>query len=42
LGTRLHAHLAPHKKMKTRDVIEEWLYRKKEDDTAADEFHRYL
>jgi hypothetical protein len=40
---RDYAHLTPHKKMKKkkRDAFEEWLYRKKEGDTAADEFHRY-
>jgi hypothetical protein len=27
--------------MKKRDVFEEWLYRRKEDGTATDEFLRY-
>ena len=35
------ARLAPHKKMKKRDAFEEWLYRRKEEDTAIDEFRRY-
>jgi len=36
---RLHAHnLAPHKEMKKRDAFEDWLYRRKEEDTATDEF----
>ena len=40
------AHLAPYnnkkkKKKKKRDTFEEWLYRKKEEDTVADEFRRY-
>jgi hypothetical protein len=33
--------MAPHKNMKKRDAFEEWLYCKKEEDTAADEFRRY-
>ena len=37
---RDYAHLTPHKKMKKRDVFEEWLYCKKEDGTVADEFRR--
>ena len=31
---------APHKKTKKRDTFEEWLYRKKGEDTS-DEFRRY-
>jgi len=27
--------------MKERDAFEEWLYHKKEEDTAGDEFRRY-
>jgi hypothetical protein len=38
---RDYAHLAPQKKMKKRDAFEEWLYRKKDEDTATDEFRRY-
>jgi hypothetical protein len=38
---RDYTHLAPHKKVKKRDAFEEWLYRKKEKDTATDEFRRY-
>jgi hypothetical protein len=38
---RDYAHLAPHKKAKQRDAFEEWLYRRKEEDTVADEFRRY-
>ncbi len=38
---RDYAHLAPQKKMKKRDAFEEWLYRRKEEDTAGDEFRRY-
>jgi hypothetical protein len=36
---RDYAHLAPRKKK--RDAFEEWLYRKKEEDTPGDEFRRY-
>ena len=40
---RDYAHLAPHKKMKKkRDAFVEWLYRRKEEDTATDEFRRTL
>jgi hypothetical protein len=35
------AHLAPYKKVKKRDAFEEWLYRRKEEDTVTDEFRRY-
>ena len=38
---RDYAHLAPDKRMKKRDAFEEWLYRKKEEDIATDEFRRY-
>jgi hypothetical protein len=38
---RDYAHLAPHKKAKKRDVFEEWLYRRKDKDTATNEFRRY-
>jgi hypothetical protein len=38
---RDYAHLAPQKKMKKRDAFKEWLYRKKDEDTATDEFRRY-
>jgi hypothetical protein len=38
---RDYAHLAPHRKMKKRDAFEEWLYRRKEEDTTTDEFGRY-
>jgi hypothetical protein len=38
---KLRAHnLAPDKKMK-RDAFEKWLYRKKEEDTATDDFRGY-
>jgi hypothetical protein len=33
--------LAPHKKVKKRDAFEEWLYRRKEEDTVTNEFRRY-
>jgi hypothetical protein len=36
-----YAHLALHKKLKKRDAFEEWLYRRKEEFTAMDEFRRY-
>src|SRR2546423_9589796 len=39
MGTRLRAP-CPHKNTKKRDAFEEWLYRKKEEDTG-DEFCRY-
>ena len=38
---RDYAHLAPQKKTKKRDAFEEWLYRRKEEDTVSDEFRRY-
>jgi hypothetical protein len=44
---RDYTHLALRKKMerkrkrKKREAFEEWLYRKKEEDTAGDEFRRY-
>ena len=38
---RDYAHLASHKNVKKRDAFEGWLYPKKEDGTAADEFRRY-
>jgi hypothetical protein len=38
---RDYAHLALHKRAKERDAFEEWLYRRKEEDTATDEFRRY-
>jgi len=38
---RDYAHLVSRKKMKKRDAFEEWLYCKKEEDTAGDEFRRY-
>jgi hypothetical protein len=34
---RYYAHLAPHKKVKKRDAFEEWLCRRKKEDTVADE-----
>ena len=40
-GKRDYAHLAPHKKAKTRDAFKEWVYRRKEEDTVTDEFRRY-
>jgi hypothetical protein len=46
---RDYAHLISRKKMKKkkkkkkkRDAFEEWLYRKKEEDTAGDEFRGIL
>jgi hypothetical protein len=36
-----YTHLAPHKKVKKRDAFEEWLYRRKGEDTVTDEFRRY-
>jgi hypothetical protein len=39
---KLRSHnLAPHRKMKKRDTFEKRLYRKKEEDIAADDFRRY-
>jgi hypothetical protein len=38
---RDYAYLAPHKKVKRRDTFEEWLYRRKGEDTATEEFGRY-
>jgi hypothetical protein len=32
---RDYAHLAPHKKVKKKDTFEEWLCRRKEEDTAG-------
>jgi hypothetical protein len=37
---RGYAHLAPHKKVKKRDALDEWLYHRK-DDTVTGEFRRY-
>jgi hypothetical protein len=36
-----YTHLAPHKKVKKRDAFEEWLYRRKEEDSATEEFGMY-
>jgi hypothetical protein len=33
--------LAPYKKLKKREAFEEWLYRRKVEDTVTDEFRRY-
>jgi hAT family C-terminal dimerisation region len=38
---REYAHLAPQRKIKKRDAFEEWLYRKKDDVSAGDEFSKY-
>ena len=32
---------SPHKKVKKRDAFEEWLYRRKEEDSATEEFGLY-
>jgi hypothetical protein len=38
---RDYAHLALHKKVKKGNAFEEWLYRRKEEDTVTDEFRGY-
>ena len=38
---RDYAHLALQKKVEKRDAFEEWLYRRKEEDSATEEFGMY-
>ena len=38
---RDYAYLVPHKKVKKRDAFEEWLCRRKVEDTITGEFRRY-
>jgi hypothetical protein len=40
LGRRLRTP-SPHKKVKKRGAFEEWLYRRKEEDSATEEFGMY-